>query len=459
MKIKLTLFILLVSAATKSQVIDIPVFATGFSNVVEITNAGDERLFVVEQAGNIKIVNPDGTVKPENFLTLTNSTVLFDGERGLLGLVFHPQYATNGLFYVYYSRASDGASILAKYTVDPQNPDQALSGSETILLELPQPTVLHKGGTLRFGPDGYLYLATGDGGAAEVSQSPLHLYGKILRIDVNNTNFGLPYAIPEGNPFLISGLGLYEIWAWGLRNPWKYSFDSVTGDLWLADVGLNTYEEINHVPSTSAGLNYGWVCYEANSINTPGCAVTGTTYTYPVAFYEHTNGACSITGGYVYRGAMYPALQGKYLFTDFCKGHIGMLDENNNISYSAVFENNYFTTFGQDMHGELYIAASSTGIIHKIVDRSLGKIGFQRPSLSVIPNPTDKAFSVRTLTSNYPAQLDICDLTGKLIFRQEVNGETENISTDHLQNGLYLISLTDKTGAVATAKLAVSHNL
>ena len=461
MKTKITLLLFALSITSFAQTIAIPEFATGLSEPVEIVHAGDARLFIVQQTGAIRIANPDGTLKPNNFLTLTTSTISNGSERGLLGLAFHPQYATNGYFYVDYTRSGDGATVISRYSVDPNNPDLALANSGSILLTIPQPYSNHNGGTIRFGPDGYLYIGMGDGGnggdPGNRAQNINENLGKILRIDVDNPGTGA-YGIPATNPYAASA-GNDEIWAIGMRNPWKYSFDKNTGDLWIADVGQNAVEEINHVPSTAAGLNYGWKCYEANTVYTVGCAVSTTTYTFPIASYTHSGGACSITGGYVYRGNSYPNMQGKYFFADYCVNRIGMVDiVTNAITYSATFPGgNYFTSFGQDVNGELYVAASGTGKILRITDSSLATQSFNKMGFSIAPNPATSQFFVKMTNGNFPAQIKIFDVSGKVLLEQNIDGDSNSIQTSTLQNGMYIVTIKDQSGAVSSTKLAVAN--
>ena len=461
MKTKITLFLFVLSAYSFAQTIALTPFVTGISEPAEIVNAGDSRLFIVQQGGAIRIANPDGTLKPTNFLTIPSSMLAGGNEQGLLGLAFHPQYATNGFFYINYTRASDGATVVARYSVNPNNPDVALT-SGTILLTVAQPFSNHNGGTLRFGPDGYLYIGMGDGGSGgdpgNRAQNINDNLGKMLRIDVNTTSGNLPYGIPSGNPY-IGVAGNDEIWAVGVRNPWKFSFDRLNGDMWIADVGQSAVEEINHVSATAAGLNYGWKCYEGNSIYTSGCVQPGTTYTFPVATYPHSGGACSVTGGYVYTGSTYPNMLGKYFFADYCVNRIGMVNvATNAITYSSTFPgNSYFTTFGQDVNGELYVAASFSGIIYKITDSSLSRSDFSKMTLSVAPNPATSEFFVKMANGNYPVQVSVVDVTGKVLVNQQIDSETSSISTGSFQNGMYIVNVTDHSGADATSKLVVTQ--
>jgi glucose/arabinose dehydrogenase len=350
--------------------IDLPVFASGFSAVTDIRSAGDDRLFVVEQAGTIRIVDARGNTTG-TFLDISGP-VLSGGERGLLGLVFHPDYATNGFFFVNYTNSS-GDTHISRFSVDPLNPNVADPSSEEILLVISQPFSNHNAGCLQFGPDGYLYIAMGDGGSAgdpgNRSQNPLNLLGKMLRIDVDS---GLPYTVPADNPFVGDPGVADEIWAIGLRNPWRFSFDDLTGDLWIADVGQDDLEEVNVVPASSTGgENYGWRCYEGNSpFNLSGCGPIGD-YTFPVYEYTHSfgSGGFSITGGYVYRGQSSPNLEGRYIFCDYLSGNWWTLEETSPGAYSVEAIGrlkSFVTTFGQNDEGELFCSNGSQ--IFRIVE-------------------------------------------------------------------------------------------
>jgi serine protease len=347
--------------------------ATGLTNPVGIEHAGDGsgRLFIVQQGGQIRIVS-GGNVLSAPFLDIS-TLVVSGGEQGLLGLAFHPNYAANGLFYVNYTRAGDGATVIARYQRSASDPNRADAASASILLTVPQPFANHNGGQLRFGPDGYLYIGLGDGGSANDpgnrAQDLSTLLGKMLRIDVNG---GTPYAIPPGNPFANDGNPntLAEIWAYGLRNPWRFSFDRQTGDLYIGDVGQDAYEEIDYQPTgTGAGANYGWRVMEGfhctglgggPPCNDPSLAL-------PIAEYTHDLG-CSVTGGFRYRGSGYPALAGYYLYGDYCSGRIWGATRSPSGTWSTVqlsAPGFNISTFGEDQAGELYVASYSDGVIYR----------------------------------------------------------------------------------------------
>ena len=340
-----------------------------FAVPVGIYNCGDERLFVLEKdSSDIEIVTTS-QVYLGKFLDLTG-LVATGGERGLLGLAFHPDYASNGFFYVNYTNTA-GNTVIARYHVS-ANPNVADASSASVLLTIMQPYSNHNGGNIMFGPDGYLYIGMGDGGSGGDpqgnSQNPLTLLGKMLRIDVDG---GTPYAIPASNPFFGQTDTLPEIWALGLRNPWKFSFDLNSGDMWIGDVGQNLYEEIDFEPAGSpGGSNWGWRCYEGNTgYSTTGCQPAGY-YDYPVVVHTHAEGYCSITGGVVYTGENYPALNGIYFYTDYCDGDIMALTPNGSGGFT---EANLFAAgfgvvaFGQDSHGEVYVVNNS-GAISRLVD-------------------------------------------------------------------------------------------
>lgn len=436
---------------TAPAVIGLQPFATGFASPVEITHCGDSRLFVVEQDGRIKILNPNGTTNATPFLNVTPLTE-GGGEQGLLGLAFHPNYASNGYFYINYTNLN-GNTVIARYSVNAGNPSVA-NPSGTILLTIPQPYSNHNGGTLKFGHDGYLYIGMGDGGSGgdpeNRAQNSNELLGKMLRIDVNS---GSPYGIPPNNPY-VGVAGADEIWAIGLRNPWKFSFDRQNGDLWIADVGQNLYEEVNRAGATEAGLNYGWRCYEGNTAyNTTGCASQNTMKS-PLFITNHSNGFCSITGGYVYRGTNYPNFQGKYFFSDYCKAQIGMADSSGNVTFSQTFAGNGFVTFGEDVHGELYVGSINNGVIYKLVNSSLNIAENDKKAFLIYPNPATSEIFVQSNDEGlFAAVLEIIDGNGKKVLSQKSeNLPLFSVKTSKLATGLYYLKVKTKSGLVSTYK-------
>jgi glucose/arabinose dehydrogenase len=441
-------------SSSYSQTIGLHSFATGFTRPVEITNAGDSRLFIVEQGGLIKILNSDGSVNPNAFLTIS-TLITNSGEQGLLGLAFHPNYTVNGLFFINYINLS-GDTVIAKYSVNPGNPNLADASSGTILLTISQPYTNHKGGTLKFGPDGYLYVGMGDGGDSgdpeNRAQNIDTLLGKMLRIDVNS---GTPYGIPSGNPYLgISGAD--EIWAIGLRNPWKFSFDKTLGNLWIADVGQNNIEEINMTAATQAGLNYGWRCYEGEvQYNTTGCP-SQTTLKFPLKTINHSTGACSITGGYVYNGTAYANFKGLYFFTDYCDPKIGIMTSSGTLTYSQVFSGNNFSTFGEDSSGELYVAAINNGNIFKIIDTSLGIDTFDKTQFIIYPNPAKSEIVIQKSNKNYPTEVTLFDMEGKMLLKKKTENKDVNIvKMDNFSKGFYIVTVKNEDGHLSTYRLIV----
>ncbi len=360
--------------------------ASGLSSPLLVSHApGDfDRVFIVEQGGRIKILKNGQVLSPVflNVSTLTNPV----GERGLLGLAFHPNFAVNKRFYINYTNNVDD-TVVAMYTVS-SNPDIADANGDMVLT-FDQPHSNHNGGWLGFGPDGYLYVATGDGGGQadpdDRGQSITgDLLGNILRIDVNGDDFpndpNRDYAIPPGNPF-VGRAGEDEIWAYGLRNPWRCAFDSETGDLWIADVGEDDWEEIDFQPAASAGgENYGWSCFEGmHCTSFGGCDCNAPATAPPIHEYPHGGSppGCSITGGEVYRGCAIPGLAGAYFFADYCSNQIWSLrydgvtarvvDRTAELAPAAPFSIASISSFGRDAFGEIYICDRSGGEVFKIV--------------------------------------------------------------------------------------------
>ena len=358
----------LVNAASDLQ---LEPLISGLNNPVSITNAGDGtgRLFITLQVGQILIF--DGRqLLPAPFLDI--ETLISSGsERGLLSVAFHPNYTTNGFLYINYTDLN-GDTVIARYSVS-GNLNSVDTSSAAVILKIPQPSTNHNGGQLHFGPDGYLYIGTGDGGFGgdplDNGQNLNSLLGKILRIDVD-ANF--PYAIPSDNPFVNNLNAQPEIWALGLRNPWRFSFDRITGDLFIADVGEETIEEVDFQQSTSkGGENYGWRLMEGSLCFNPSTGCNDGSLTLPIIDYDHSLGNCSVTGGYRYRGTLYSDLKGIYLYADFCSGRIwgASQDASGNWTTDELMDTDLsISTFGEDEQGELYLAhfSSTNGTIYKI---------------------------------------------------------------------------------------------
>ncbi|HEY2818601.1 MAG TPA: PQQ-dependent sugar dehydrogenase [Casimicrobiaceae bacterium] len=335
---------------------------TGLASPTFIANAGDgsNRLFIVEQGGTIRVLQP-GSSTPTLFLDI-HAKVVAGGEQGLVGLAFHPQYTVNGRFFVYYTRAGDGTLVIAEYHVS-TNPNVADS-TETVLLTIPHPVnTNHNGGMLAFGPDHYLYIGVGDGGSANDppnnAQNTDVLLGKILRIDVSTPGV---YSSPSTNPFFGATQGRDEIFAFGFRNPWRFSFDRVTGVQWVGDVGQGAREEVD-MPIVSGG-NYGWRVYEgfACTNNDPSLCKPAN-YIFPIFDYTHSNGRCSITGGYVYRGSQGTLPGGTYVYGDYCSGEIFAWNgSTQNVLLDTALN---ISSFGEDEQGELYVV-NLGGTVSKI---------------------------------------------------------------------------------------------
>lgn len=364
---------------------------SGLVQPTALTHAFDDRLFVAERAGLIRLVRGDGTLVPTAFLDLRGQvdadTYI---EMGLLGLVFHPDYVNNGYFFVNYTDLN-GDSQISRYQVS-ANPDVADPSTALPILTIPQPTVIHNGGQMAFGPDGYLYVGVGDGGwlsdPDNNAQNMGLLLGKMLRIDVSLTDTPPAYTVPADNPFVGDAGAADEIWASGFRNPWRFGFDRATGDLFVSDVGNFAYEEVNFQPAgSSGGENYGWRCYEGNAeFNLAGCG-SASNYTFPIHDYVQEP-ECAVIGGYVYRGTAFPEMQGHYLFTDFCTGRMRSLipDGNEWTIFNHESAPALLSTFGEGSDGELYVIGYIDGTIYHLTSAPV--LGTSIMPLAMVPNPS-----------------------------------------------------------------------
>ncbi len=373
---------------SKAQIEIVQAFPNlSFEQPVDIQHAGDgtNRLFVVEQSGRIYVFdNNPSTSSKKIFLDITNK-VLSGGEQGLLGLAFHPDYKNNGFFYINYTTNNPRRTVISRFRVSGNDPDNADVNSELIILEIEQPYSNHNGGQTTFGPDGFLYISLGDGGSGgdpeNNSQNLRSLLGKILRIDVNNFASGLNYSIPNDNPFKGNTNNLREeIFAFGLRNVWRFSFDTPTGRLWGADVGQNAWEEINIIEK---GKNYGWRIMEGNHCYNPSTNCNTENLTMPIWEYGHNqDGGYSITGGFVYRGTNAQEIYGKYVYADFVSGNIWSLNYDGSLVNSLISGTSYqISTFGVDQNNELYFASYGNGRLYKFKGSPSTKVG-----INSIPN-------------------------------------------------------------------------
>ncbi|UCH84016.1 MAG: PQQ-dependent sugar dehydrogenase [Candidatus Latescibacterota bacterium] len=435
-----------------------------FLRPVDLQNPGDgtDRIFVVEQRGVIWVFeNNAGVTQKKVFLDIQDRASPGSGEKGLLGLAFHPDYPDSGYFYVDYTAEEQFRTVVARYAVSPQNPDSALHDSEMILLEVDQPYSNHNAGQLAFGPDGLLYIALGDGGSGGDplgnGQNLETLHGSLLRVDVDTTTASANYAIPADNPFAGNTQGYREeIYAYGLRNPWRFSFDHVTGRCWLADVGQEDYEEINLVKK---GRNYGWKIMEGFHCYSPpvGCDTTG--LTLPVWEYTHDVGF-SVTGGYVYRGTQFPNLVGMYIYADYYFGIIWALDYNGSsppLNLELVDAPFRITSFGVDVHGEVLICGLD-GKIYKLVDNASG-VGDTSDTPSPVrvnqnyPNPFNPTTVISfALPERMNTTLSIYDVSGEpvtTLIDDTVDGGYKEITWDGkdsrgnpVSSGVYFYRLT-----------------
>jgi len=448
--ILISLLALAMQTAVAQPIIQLQTFASGFTRPVDIASAGDERLFIAEQRGIIHILNAQGQRLPTPFLNIQTRVNSASNERGLLGLVFHPNFAQNGWFYVNYTNTA-GNTLISRFNVSAADPNVADPDSELLLLAVNQPFSNHNAGDLNFGPDGYLYFGLGDGGSGgdpqNYSQNRQSYLGKMIRIDVNS---GSPYSIPPTNPFVNDASTLNEIWAVGLRNPWKFSFDRLTGDMWIGDVGQNAWEEIDFQPAASTGgENYGWRCYEGNATyNTSGCQGAAA-YKFPIHVYVNGfNSGCSVTGGFVYRGSEFPDLYGHYLYTDYCGGKIWSLtpDGNGGWTNRQLLQGaaNQYVSFGENQNGEMFLAAISAGTILRI--REICSV-FQ-----VAGTMTDETCAGE---ANGSIHLNITNPGATQTIAWSNGANTPTIS--NLAAGTYTVTVTSSNTCVRTQSFTISN--
>jgi glucose/arabinose dehydrogenase len=429
-----------------------------FTSPVLLTHPpdGTNRIFVVQQNGIIRVFPNDSAVTSAKTFLNVSSRISTGSERGLLGLAFHPNYASNGYFYIDYTQATTGRTIVARYSVNPANPDTAIFTSEQVLLDIYQPFSNHNGGNIMFGLDGYLYIGLGDGGSAgdpgNRAQNLDSLLGKILRIDVNDTSGGRNYGIPVDNPLIGSG-HREEIFAWGLRNPWRFSQDPVTGTIWVGDVGQGLWEEIDILEK---GLNCGWRCYEGNArYDSSGCGPSAL-YTFPVKVYPHSGGDCSVTGGYVYRGNRRPELVGRYIYADYCTGKIWQFIYQNGhlVSDSLLIDAPFsISSFGVDQSNELYICNFTNGNIQRFAGNPTNGVGQDNelPTAFALYQNYPNPFNGSTIISfDVPEPSDIRIRVYNLLGAEVgtlVNGRmqpgthTVTINAEALSSGVYFYAM------------------
>ena len=432
--------------------IELQPFLSGLSQPVGISHAGDDRLFIVGKRGRIYWVSLSNPGSPSVFMDISDRVDFGAGEEGLLGLAFHPLFAQNGYFYVNYTN-QQGRSQVSRFSTIGGPPQLGDASTELKILSVNQPFENHNGGDIKFGPDGKLYIAFGDGGSGgdpqNNAQNGQTFLGKILRIDVDSAG---SYSIPADNPFVGNPNVKDEIWSLGWRNPWRFSFDRQTGDMWVGDVGQNAFEEISMEPSGSAGGgNYGWRCFEAFApFNLGGDCNSVPLFIEPIFDYINPPvGGRSITGGYVYRGSQYPDLTGLYLYGDYVTGDFWLLEKVQGIwkSYSQGLLMNIseLSSFGEDRFGELYAAALNEGKVYKIKSQttSLGDSEVLRP-LEIYPVPASQLvrFSIPS-EAGREVSLEVFDQMGRQVMQiRGSRNEIEQLNVSSWDSGLYLLRIT-----------------
>lgn len=448
MRIIFSLFSLFYAVTVCSQAkIDVVLVASGFNEPLDIAHANDNRLFIVERSGIIKILFPNDSVS--TFLDITEIVGSTGGEQGLLGLVFHPDYLSNGYFYVNYTDSA-GDTHISRFSRSLVDANLGDASSELNLLFIDQPAANHNGGDLNFGPDGYLYISMGDGGGAGHNRSQQIIdnkLGKILRIDVDG---GTPYAIPSDNPF-IGEVGDDEIWAIGLRNPWKSNFDRLTGDLWIADVGADSWEEIDFIAAdTTAFMNFGWKCYEGNMLREGTlCDTIVPDFDFPVFVYPHNidSGGFAVTGGFVYRGSVFPNLYGKYIYCDYISGNFWTLEPLFGGGFDAHFYDyvlDHITAFGEDINGELFACVNESGNIYRIIDACEDFDASLSITDATAPTLPNGAINVTTINGIAPFE-----------FAWSNGAITENIFG--LDSGDYTVTITDNLGCSISKTASINY--
>lgn len=447
--------------------------ASGFTTPTALRAPADSsnRLFVTQKAGKIRILDLNtNTIQSDDFLDLTFKVSSFF-ERGLLGLAFHPNFAENGQFFVHYSidegfGQEEGSNVISRFTLANPTDTVADINTEEILLVVEQDQANHNGGELKFGPDGLLYFSLGDGGGGgdpnDRGQDPFNMLGSLGRIAVDSVSGDLPYGIPNTNPYADGVNGLPEIFSIGWRNPWRFSFDRLTGDLWVGDVGQNAREEIDFIPAgTGAGLNYGWDCREGDinyQFSSDACDPDGN-YEEPVLAIMHNgpNSAGSITGGYVYRGSEWPELYGTYICTDYVTDNFFSIKPDGTGGWDVFPQSQNqisgVATFGEDESGELYAAALFDGVIYQVTGGVNNVQSFDKGldfSLTLFPNPTQRQLNLqfKDLNASQVVKLKIVNPQGQSVFQQSLflGAGTANheLHLPELPSGLYQVMVTNQ---------------
>jgi glucose/arabinose dehydrogenase len=450
----------------------IPLVSSGLSAPVDIVNAADgtNRLFIVQQGGTVKILS-GGTLLPGNFLDIPDS-LSAGGERGLLSLSFHPDFKNNRYFFVYYTNIA-GDITVTRFQTQAGNPNAADEATGVVLLKIPKPFSNHNGGKLNFGPDGKLYFATGDGGSGgdpnNFAQNGNSLLGKMLRLNVDDFLTPPYYTIPPDNPYVADPLVRDEIYAIGLRNPWRWSFDRLNNDVWIADVGQNAWEEINSIPfATAGGINYGWRCYEGNAAyNTAGC-LPPASYVSPVYVYPHNfaAGGYSVTGGYVYRGSEFPAMVGYYICSDYVSANAWLIKTDGmggwNVSQQAGLPGS-ISGFGEAENAALY-AVGLNGVVYKITTSSILPVTLKQFTGKVFTGyneikwQTTNELNIATYEIEYSSNGVNYDIAGRV--NAINNGNENNYSYRHIVTAgfaqiFYRLKITDNSGRITYSAILV----
>ena len=456
------------SAAHATYIFDAFPKLAAFANPIGVEDPmdGTDRLFIAERAGRIYVIRNDATVASKTLFLDISGLITTQTEGGLLGLAFHPNYENNRFFYVTYTAENPRREALVRYTADPSNPDVALPGSAFVIVEIPKTNLYHNGGRIAFGADGYLYWSLGEDGIAHFAQDLTQWNGKLLRIDINNPSGGNNYGIPASNPFAGSGGGVRrEIWAYGFRNPWRFTFDPPTGRIWLGDVGENSWEEINIIRK---GRNYGWPRMEGNDCFSPStCDTSGLNVLPPLYVYEHF-GSASITGGFVYRGPSNPSLVGKYIYADYVTGEVSALTWNGFTppTNALLTVEPGIPSFGVDKNGELFIASFDGNIYRLFATPTAVDTPALAGALKVGPNPFGTSTNVAvSLVAPARVDLSVYDVAGRRVatlMKNQAsrglhstawNGRDESGRT--LASGVYFVRLNLNGQTVETRRITM----